>query len=154
MLFFDLWEPSILWRGRLDAASEKIVEGEVITNKKRFGLFPYTETLATFEADLLAPGKKLPTVILPSFGDQRFAVRFQLKGPFIDPILLFQGKFDAKLTVANFYSITHFKSRRNPYLDTPYYQPPDDFDSPFDMKRYPQFFDPEFVEYFFQSEVT
>jgi hypothetical protein len=74
MLFFDLWEPSILWRGRLDIASNKIVDGEVITNKKRFGLFPYTETLATFEAELLMPGQKLPTVVLPKFGDLRFAV--------------------------------------------------------------------------------
>lgn len=76
MLFFDLWEPSILWRGRLDMACNKIVDGEVITNKKRFGLFPYTETLATFEADLLMPGQKLPTVVLPKFGDLRFAVSF------------------------------------------------------------------------------
>ena len=74
MLFFDLWEPSILWRGRLDMSSNKIVDGEVITNKKRFGLFPYTETLATFEAELLMPGQKLPTVVLPKFGDLRFAV--------------------------------------------------------------------------------
>lgn len=77
MLFFDLWEPSILWRGRLDTTNSKIVDGEVITNKKRFGLFPYTETLATFEAELLAPGKKLPTISLPSFSDQRFAVRVE-----------------------------------------------------------------------------
>lgn len=56
-------------------ASDKIVDGEVITNKKRFGLFPYTETLATFEAQLLMPGQKLPTVVLPKFGDLRFAVR-------------------------------------------------------------------------------
>ena len=57
-------------------ASKKIVDGEVITNKKRFGLFPYTETLATFEAELLIPGQKLPTVVLPKFGDLRFAVSF------------------------------------------------------------------------------
>jgi hypothetical protein len=74
MLFFDLWEPSILWRGRLDVENSKIVDGEVITNKKRFGLFPYTETLATFEAELLIPGKKLPDVSLPEFSDLRFAV--------------------------------------------------------------------------------
>jgi hypothetical protein len=74
MLFFDLWEPTILWRGRLDVASSRIVEGEVTTNKKRFGLFPYTETLATFEAELLAPGQKLPTVVLPNFSDLRFTV--------------------------------------------------------------------------------
>lgn len=91
MLFFDLWEPSILWRGRLDSASDKIVEGEVITNKKRFGLFPYTETLATFEAELLAPGKKLPTVNLPSFSDQRFAVRDEM--PFIDTHFYSKGNW-------------------------------------------------------------
>mmetsp|Transcript_8986 Transcript_8986/g.8875 ORF Transcript_8986/g.8875 Transcript_8986/m.8875 type:complete len:282 (+) Transcript_8986:100-945(+) len=103
MLFFDLWEASILWRGKLDPVNNRITDGEVITNKKRFGLFPYTETLATFEADLLMPGKKLPEVELPSFEDLRFA-------------------------------------------------PPDSFDSPFDMKSYPQLFDPKFVDYFFQSE--
>lgn len=79
MLFFDLWEPSLLWRGRLDIANNKVVEGEVTTNKKRFGLFPYTETLATFEAELLAPGQKLPTVVLPNFSDLRFTVRFEFK---------------------------------------------------------------------------
>jgi hypothetical protein len=79
MLFFDLWEPSILWRGRLDVANNKIVEGEVTTNKKRFGLFPYTETLATFEAELLAPGQKLPTVVLPNFSDLRFTVSGQFR---------------------------------------------------------------------------
>lgn len=104
MLFFDLWEPSILWRGRIDPFTNKIVDGEVITNKKRFGLFPYTETLATFTADLLMPGVKLPNVNLPNFADLKFL-------------------------------------------------PPDDFDSPFDMKRYPQYFDPEFVDYFFATEV-
>jgi hypothetical protein len=62
-------------------------------------------TSATFEADLLMPGVKLPNVELPSFEDLRFA-------------------------------------------------PPNDFDSPFDMKSYPQLFDPAFVEYFFQSEVS
>ena len=75
MLFFDLWEPTLLWRGKIDIANNKIIEGEVTTNKKRFGLFPYTETIATFEAELLSPGKKLPTVDLPSFSDQRFQVK-------------------------------------------------------------------------------
>jgi hypothetical protein len=45
MLFFDLWEASILWRGKLDPFNNKITDGEVITNKKRFGIFPYTEVL-------------------------------------------------------------------------------------------------------------
>ena len=74
MLFFDLWEPTLIWRGKLDIANNKVVDGEVITNKKRFGLFPYTETLATFTAELLVPGRKLPTVDLPKFSEQRFAV--------------------------------------------------------------------------------
>jgi hypothetical protein len=74
MFFFDIWEPTILWRGRLDVENQKIVEGEVITNKKRFGLFPYTETLATWEAQLLTPGEKLPEVKLPSMADMRFVV--------------------------------------------------------------------------------
>lgn len=55
--------------------NKKIVEGEVTTNKKRFGLFPYVETLATFEAELLAPGQKLPNVVLPDFSNLRFMVR-------------------------------------------------------------------------------
>ena len=29
---------------------------------------------------------------------------------------------------------------------------PIDFDSPYDMKRYPQYFDPDYVNYFFERE--
>ena len=75
MLFFDIWEKNILWRGQLSSDGSRIVNGEVITNKKKFGLFPYTEILATFEADLLTPGMKLPDVKLPSFADLTFVVR-------------------------------------------------------------------------------
>ena len=75
MYFFDLWEKTLLWRGELDMKNERIVNGQVIANKKRFGLFPYTETVATFEAELLAPGNKLPDVVLPNFADMNFLVR-------------------------------------------------------------------------------
>ena len=84
MYFFDLWEKTLLWRGQLDMKNERIVNGQVIANKRRFGLFPYTETLATFEAELLAPGKKLPDVVLPNFADMNFLVRdFVFVPPFI-----------------------------------------------------------------------
>ena len=103
MFFFDLWEKTLLWRGRLDMTNGRIVNGEVIANKKRFGIIPYTETLATFEADLLPPGQKLPDVQLPNFSELNFL-------------------------------------------------PPEDFETPFDMKNYPQYFSKEFVDYFFATE--
>ena len=65
MFFFDLWEASILWRGTLDFDKGIITDGECITNKKRFGLFPYQETLATFTAQLLSPSEKMPQQIVP-----------------------------------------------------------------------------------------
>jgi len=33
MFFFDIWEPSILWRGELDFDTMRVVKGEVVTNK-------------------------------------------------------------------------------------------------------------------------
>lgn len=66
MLFFDIWEPSILWRGTIDMKNKKIFDGEVITNKKKFGIFPYTETLATFKGDIIPPGEAVPEIPLPS----------------------------------------------------------------------------------------
>lgn len=81
-------------------SSNKIVDGEVITNKKRFGLFPYTETLATFEAELLMPGQKLPTVVLPKFGDLRFAVS-STKAEYLSFVVeahYFLDKFDCSYT--------------------------------------------------------
>ena len=76
MYFFDLWEKNLLWRGELDMNNARIVNGQVLANKKRFGLFPYTETVATFEADLLEPGNKLPDVVLPNFADMNFLVSY------------------------------------------------------------------------------
>jgi hypothetical protein len=52
----------------------KITDGVVLTNKKKFGLFPYTETLAEFTADIYPPGKKLPEIELPNFKAQQFSV--------------------------------------------------------------------------------
>jgi len=75
MFFFDLWEKTVTWSGQLDVARARVVDGVVTTNKKRFGIFPYAETLATFEAELLLPGQKLPDVVLPKFSDLNFLVR-------------------------------------------------------------------------------
>ena len=47
MFFFDLDEPTLLWRGIIDKTNKKIIDGVVIANKKRFGIFPYTLTLST-----------------------------------------------------------------------------------------------------------
>ena len=47
MLLFDIWEPNILWRGQLNKETMTVSEGQVITNKKRLGIFPYTEVIAT-----------------------------------------------------------------------------------------------------------
>lgn len=103
MLFFDIWEPNILWRGTLDIATKKVTGGQVLTTKKRFGIFPYKEVLATFSADVYAPGQELPSVELPNYSDLRF-------------------------------------------------DPPEDFETPYDMQLYPELFDPEYVQWFFASE--
>lgn len=70
MFFFDITEPSILWRGSIDKVNMKVTDGVVITQKKRLGIFPYTETLATFTADILSPKENLPDVRVPKFSDQ------------------------------------------------------------------------------------
>lgn len=81
MFFFDIEEPSILWRGQIDKANMKIIDGVVITNKKRFGLIPYTETLATFTANLLPPGAALPDIRVPKLSDQRFVPPIEFEDP-------------------------------------------------------------------------
>jgi hypothetical protein len=55
MFFYDT-EKTILWKGTLDMKNKKIVNGQVITNKKRFGLFSYEKELAKFEGSLIEPG--------------------------------------------------------------------------------------------------
>ena len=102
MFFFDT-EKSILWKGTLDMKSKRIVNGQVITNKKRFGLFPYEQELAKFEGTLIEPGMPIPIIEIPDLSQV--------------PLL-----------------------------------PPDDFLTPFDMKLYPEIFDPEYVDWFFASE--
>jgi len=59
-----------LWRGQLDIIKNMIVDGEVITNKKRFGLFGYTETIATFKGKLLTPDMEFSKVEVPSLREQ------------------------------------------------------------------------------------
>merc|ERR1711908_88372 len=78
-------------------------DGVVIANKKRFGIFPYTETMAEFTADLLEPTEALPNIKLPKWEDQKL----------IAPV---------------------------------------DFIDPNDMKRFPEIFDPDFVEWWFDNE--
>lgn len=72
MFFLDLWENTILWRGKLDLMNKKIINGEIIANKKRFGFIPYKDTVATFEANLYLPKEKLPVFNIPRFSDQSF----------------------------------------------------------------------------------
>jgi len=103
MYFYDIWEKNIYWRGTVDMKTMRILDGTVFTNKKHLGIIPYTETLATFEADLIAPGGSFPSVKFPSFKDQRW-------------------------------------------------DPPDDFETPFDMRRFPEIFDPAFVDWWFANE--
>jgi len=105
LLFFDIWDPKLLWRGRVDLNTNKIVDGEVLTNKKRLGIFPYKETIAVFSGDIYPPEAEIPYVRIPSLLDQRF-------------------------------------------------DPPQDFVSPYDMKRYPQYFSSEFADWWFAVEVT
>jgi hypothetical protein len=71
MYLFDLWEPNVLWRGTLDMQANRVVDGEVIANKKRFGVIPYTEIISTWTADIYAPGISLPDVRVPSMKAQR-----------------------------------------------------------------------------------
>lgn len=72
MYFFDIWEASILWRGDLDPENGLVKNGEVITNKKRFGIFTYQETLATFTGEVYFPDETLPKMELPKLSEQRF----------------------------------------------------------------------------------
>ena len=81
MFFFDIWEPTILWRGTIDKANMKVKDGIVITNKKRFGVIPYTETLATFSANLLPPGFVLPELKTAKFSDQVFVPPIDFDDP-------------------------------------------------------------------------
>ncbi|KAJ1432050.1 hypothetical protein B484DRAFT_448006 [Ochromonadaceae sp. CCMP2298] len=81
MFFFDIWEPTIIWRGSVDLDTMKVSSGEIVTNKKILGLIPNVVTLATFEADLYAPNDKFPVMVSPKFGDQQFVP----PGDFDDP---------------------------------------------------------------------
>lgn len=103
MYLLDLWDPSLLLRGELDMFNMRVSNGEMVTNKKRFGLIPYKETVGTFEADLFSPKDKLPVFDVPRVSDMSFL-------------------------------------------------PPEGFNDPRDMKKYPQLFDPEFVEWWFAVE--
>jgi hypothetical protein len=103
MYLLDLWDSSLLLRGELDMFNMRVSNGEMVTNKKRFGLIPYKETVGTFEADLFSPKDKLPVFDVPKVSDLSFL-------------------------------------------------PPEGFNDPRDMKKYPQLFDPEFVEWWFAVE--
>ena len=103
MYLLDLWDSSLLLRGELDMFNMRVSNGEMVTNKKRFCLIPYKETVGTFEADLFSPKDKLPVFDVPKVSDLSFL-------------------------------------------------PPEGFNDPRDMKKYPQLFDPEFVEWWFAVE--
>lgn len=103
LLFFDIWEPTILWTGDINVRANTIQNGKITTNKNRFGIFPYKDELAVFDAKLVANTADIPKIELPNFADQSFIAPF-------------------------------------------------DFESPYDMKQYPQYFSPEFKEYFFSAE--
>lgn len=49
--------------------SKRIVNGQVITNKKRFGLFSYEKELAKFEARIIEPGESVPVIDIPSLSE-------------------------------------------------------------------------------------
>lgn len=103
LLFYDIWESSILWSCDVDTKRKRIVNGKITTNKKYFGVWPYVDTLATFEGSLIAPGETVPFIDVPSLKD---------------------------LTLV----------------------PPIDFESPYDMKRFPNLFSEDFVKWFFDNE--
>lgn len=72
MFFFDIEETQILWRGDIDMNTRRVTNGVCVTNKKRFGIFPYSETIATWEADVLLPDESLPDIDLPLLSEQNF----------------------------------------------------------------------------------
>jgi hypothetical protein len=74
ILFFDIWEPVILWKGQVDIASKQIINGQVLSRTKILGLFPYTKTIATFRARILVEGEAVPYVAVPKLSDQVFVV--------------------------------------------------------------------------------
>ena len=71
MFFFDLTEPNILWKGKLDMKSMTVTGGEISATKKRFGLIPYTETLGSFSGDLLPISEKTKGEKAPKFSNQK-----------------------------------------------------------------------------------
>lgn len=71
MFYFDLWEPNLVWKGTLDLVNMKVTDGEVVANKKRWGLFPYQDSIATFKGDILPISDK-PKMRIPTFAAQRF----------------------------------------------------------------------------------
>jgi hypothetical protein len=103
MFYFDLWEPNLVWKGTLDLENMKVTDGEVFANKKRFGLIPYQDSIATFSGDILPIADKAKMRAMPTFAAQRFV-------------------------------------------------PPNDFEDPMDMKRYPELFEPSYVEWWFEAE--
>lgn len=105
LFFFDIWEDTILWRGKIDLDKKRVTDGEIVTNKRRFGIIPYVEVLGTFTADVYSAEEEKPKIRLPVFPGNKFPT------------------------------------------------PPEDFESPYDMRRYPEYFDPEFVEWWFAVEV-
>jgi hypothetical protein len=105
MFFMNVNANQLLWRGVYDKAAGKVINGEVTANMKRFFLFPYTKSCATFTADVYLPGQALPEFRFPDI---------------------------SKLPANS----------------------PEGFNSPLDMKRFPELFDPEYVEWWFACEVT
>lgn len=75
MLIFDIWENFLVWQGKVDASKLKVIDGKVLNKKKRFGLFPYVEDIATFSADIYIAGQEPPRAVLPPASALVFEVR-------------------------------------------------------------------------------
>lgn len=60
LYFFDLSDRKLVWKANYDVANKRIVSGKVVATKKRLGLFPYEETLATFEGQVFLANEKKP----------------------------------------------------------------------------------------------
>eukprot|EP01039_Chlorochromonas_danica_P001907 gene1907-2085_t len=103
MLFFDIWENFLVWQGKLDVSKLKVIDGKVLNKKKRLGLFPYVDTIATFSADIYTAGQEPPRAVLPSASSLVF-------------------------------------------------EPPEGFEDPGDMVKFPHIFAPDFVEWWFAVE--
>ena len=162
LLFYDIWEKSILWKGKFNKNTMTIENGEVVTNKKRFGIFPYTDTLGMLYTILYTAINVISSFILFHLS-LYICILYSIIPILYDYIVYYLYCLYPSLYIYTILYIATFTARilpKNqplpliplPSFTNQQFLVPIDFDSPYDMKRYPQYFDPEYVNYFFERE--